>query len=89
MDNTGSGSATYYGEVIWCQELPELPVSPNTLRIEQDWCIRIPDDCPPTIRIGDSRESSGVLWGIDTRIDIPGVIRGGSVFCFSVEPEVV
>jgi|GEM_PF-7063526 hypothetical protein len=89
MDDRGSGSATYYGETIWDQELPPLDILPGSNRIEQDWLIRIPADGTPTIRTRKQNESRNVLWGIDVSIDIPGLIKSDSVFCLKIEPEVI
>ena len=89
-DSRGSSPATYNSAVIWSEDLPQLLVPPNTLKIEQTWRIPIPSDCPPTINIsGKTSESHNVLWAIDVLLDIPGVILDDSVFCFLVEPEVV
>ncbi|MBF2063571.1 MAG: hypothetical protein IGS39_03940 [Calothrix sp. C42_A2020_038] len=89
MDGRGSGSATYYGETIWDQELPPLDILPGSNRIEQDWLISIPSDGTPTIRTHKHSESRNVLWGIDVWIDIPGLIKDYSVFCIKIEPEVI
>ena len=89
MDDRGSGSASFYGESVWYQDLPALFVLPGVSCIEQDWHIRIPSDGTPSIRIGGSRESNCVLWGIDVWLDIPGLIKEDSVFCLLVEPELV
>lgn len=89
MDDRGSGSASFYGEPVWWQDLPALEVALGVTRIEQDWYIRIPADGIPTIRIKGSNESQNVLWGIDVWLDIPGLIKDDSVFCLRVEPEIV
>jgi hypothetical protein len=87
-DNRGSGSATFYGEPVWFQDLPTLVVQPGASGIEQDWYIHIPEGTP-TINIKGLNESQCVLWGVDVFLDIPGLIRDDSVFCLLVEPEVV
>ncbi|MCA1993076.1 MAG: hypothetical protein LDL41_13720 [Coleofasciculus sp. S288] len=89
MDNRGSGSASFYGEPVWYQDLPTLEVVPGSTRIERDWHIRIPADGTPTIRVKSSNEANYVLWGIDVHLNIPGIIKDDSVFCLQVEPEVV
>lgn len=88
-DDRGSGSASFYGEYVWCYDLPPLTVLPGVSRIEQDWAIDIPSAGVPTIRIENSNESNFVLWCIDVWLEIPGLIKDDSVFCLLVEPEVV
>ncbi|MCM0589298.1 MAG: hypothetical protein ACSI46_00560 [Gloeotrichia echinulata DVL01] len=89
MDNRGTGSASFYGEPIWVQDLPTLLILPGVSQIEQDWHIRIPSDGVPSIQTKKFSESRCVLWGISVWLDIPGVIKEDSVFCLLVEPEVV
>jgi hypothetical protein len=89
-DNRGSGSYQFYGDVVCQYAMPQHVVVPGTACIEQEWSINIPAEAPPTMR--DKKlyfQDYFVLWAIEIKLVVPGLVNESSLFFFDVKPEVL
>jgi len=89
-EGKGTDPDKFYGELIWQYDLPREAVVSGLSCIEQEWTINIPVNAPPTMR--DKKLFSQtylVLWLVEIKLVVPGLVNETSLFSFDVEPEVV
>jgi len=89
-DSRGSGRSQFYGDLVCQYAMPQHVVFPGTACIEQEWSINIPAEAPPTMK--DKKlyfQDYFVLWAVEIKLVVPGLVDERSLFCFDVKPEVL